>query len=511
MNSRILAGILFAMATIFPVNIAIADGGTLIIGVETDQGRIDYSQNPTLVGANTATLINEGLLIPDEKNQAAPALAEAWEVSQDIKTYTFKLRKGVKFHDGSDFNAAVVKWNVERVMAVEGALFAPVFNRLIASMETPDDHTIIFKLKEPSASFLGNFFDRYDNMFVIQAKTSFDADGKFIKPIGTGPFRFVKWKQNESLTLIKNDTYWNSDLPKVDKVVMKVILDPSSRLNALRAGDIHITRKLPIEAVEAGMKSKPSGFRVATSIGQTITLNMNSKWAPLNDVRVRQALAHALNREDMNLAVSFGLGQATHQYYPKGMPWHFSEVKALEYDLEKARALLAEAGYPKGFDVTYTVSQNNQELVEAANVFQAMMAEIGVRVKLELLDEATAIGKAFSGDWQIESFGFGMFSDPDTLYLKAFYPGGIYYAATTGSNNIKEITSALEAGGVESDPTKRREIYKGITQNLVKHAPWIFMFNYPFSYGVSDKVKNYTPLANDWSYAGGGIPYATLD
>ena len=104
-----------------------------------------------------------------------------------------------------------------------------------------------------------------------------------------------------------------------------------------------------------------------------------------------------------------------------------------------------------------------------------------------------------------------MFSDPDTLYLKAFYPGGIYFDATTGGNNIKEITAGLDAGGAEGDPAKRREIYKGITQNLVNHAPWIFLFNYPFSYGVSDKVKNYKPLANDWYFAGGGIPYATLD
>ena len=511
MKSAILSGILLAMLIALPANVAYADGGTLILGVETDQGRLDYSQNPSLAGTNTVTLINEGLLLPNDKNQAAPALAVSWDVSPDVKTYTFKLRKGVKFHDGSDFNAAVVKWNVERVMATDGALFGPIFSRLVDKMETPDDHTIIFKLKVPSASFLGTFFDRYDNMFVIQAKSCFDTDGKFIKPIGTGPFKFLEWKQNDRLTLVKNENYWNPELPKVDKLVLKVIVDPSSRLNALRSGDVHITRKLPIEAVEAGMAKKPAGYRLVTSVGQTITTNFNVNYKPLSDVRVRQALAHALNREDMNLAVTFGLGQATCQYYPEGMPWHFPEVNCLEYNPKKAKALLTEAGYPKGFDVTYTVAQNNQELVEAANVFQAMAAEIGVRVKVELLDEATAIGKAFSGDWQMESFGFGMFSDPDTLYLKAFYPGGIYFDATTGGNNVKEVTAALEAGGAEGNPAKRREIYKGITQNLVNHAPWIFLFNYPFSYGVSDKVKNYAPLANDWYYAGGGIPYATLD
>jgi len=511
MKSVILSGILLAMLIALPANVAYADGGTLILGVETDQGRLDYSQNPSLAGTNTVTLINEGLLLPNDKNQAAPALAVSWDVSPDVKTYTFKLRKGVKFHDGSDFNAAVVKWNVERVMATDGALFGPIFSRLVDKMETPDDHTIIFKLKVPSASFLGTFFDRYDNMFVIQAKSCFDTDGKFIKPIGTGPFKFLEWKQNDRLTLVKNENYWNPELPKVDKLVLKVIVDPSSRLNALRSGDVHITRKLPIEAVEAGMAKKPAGYRLVTSVGQTITTNFNVNYKPLSDVRVRQALAHALNREDMNLAVTFGLGQATCQYYPEGMPWHFPEVNCLEYNPKKAKALLTEAGYPKGFDVTYTVAQNNQELVEAANVFQAMAAEIGVRVKVELLDEATAIGKAFSGDWQMESFGFGMFSDPDTLYLKAFYPGGIYFDATTGGNNVKEVTAALEAGGAEGNPAKRREIYKGITQNLVNHAPWIFLFNYPFSYGVSDKVKNYAPLANDWYYAGGGIPYATLD
>ena len=511
MKSAILSGILLAMTILLPVNVVFADGGTLILGVEADQGRLDYSQNPSLAGTNTVTLINEGLLLPNDKNQAAPALAVSWDVSPDVKTYTFKLRKGVKFHDGSDFNAAVVKWNVERVMATDGALFGPIFSRLVDRMETPDDHTIIFKLKVPSASFLGTFFDRYDNMFVIQAKSCFDTDGKFIKPIGTGPFKFLEWKQNDRLTLVKNENYWNPELPKVDKLVLKVIVDPSSRLNALRSGDVHITRKLPIEAVEAGMAKKPAGYRLVTSVGQTITTNFNVNYKPLSDVRVRQALAHALNREDMNLAVTFGLGQATCQYYPEGMPWHFPEVNCLEYNPKKAKALLTEAGYPKGFDVTYTVAQNNQELVEAANVFQAMAAEIGVRVKVELLDEATAIGKAFSGDWQMESFGFGMFSDPDTLYLKAFYPGGIYFDATTGGNNVKEVTAALEAGGAEGNPAKRREIYKGITQNLVNHAPWIFLFNYPFSYGVSDKVKNYAPLANDWYYAGGGIPYATLD
>jgi ABC-type transport system substrate-binding protein len=226
---------------------------------------------------------------------------------------------------------------------------------------------------------------------------------------------------------------------------------------------------------------------------------------------VRQALAHAINRDELNLAVTFGLGQATCQYYPEGMPWHFPEDKCLEYNPQKAKALLAEAGYPKGFEVTYNIAQNNPELVESANVLQAMFAEIGVRFNIQLLDENTCINKSFSGDWQMSSYGFGMFSDPDTLYFKAFYPGGIYWKATTGGNDVPVITAGLNAGTTEGDPTRRREIYKKVAQDLVDHAPWIFLFNYPFSYGISDKVKNYNPLANDWYFAGDSLPYATLD
>ncbi|MGD9064126.1 MAG: ABC transporter substrate-binding protein, partial [Desulfobacterales bacterium] len=121
-----VAGTLIALLILLPIPGALADGGTLVLGMEADQGRLDYSQNPSLAGTNTVTLINEGLLLPDKNNQAAPALAVSWDVSPDVKTYTFKLRKGVKFHDGSDFNAAVVKWNVERVMATDGALFGPI-------------------------------------------------------------------------------------------------------------------------------------------------------------------------------------------------------------------------------------------------------------------------------------------------------------------------------------------------------------------------------------------------
>jgi ABC-type transport system substrate-binding protein len=273
---------------------------------------------------------------------------------------------------------------------------------------------------------------------------------------------------------------------------------------------VHITRKLPFEAVEAGISAKPDGYRIATSIGQTITTHFNTTYEPFSDVRVRQAFAHALNREDMNLAVPFGLGQATEQYYPEGTPWHIEGVDAPEYDPEKAKALLAEAGYPDGFEVSYMANNNNPELVEAANVWQAMVAEIGIQMNVEVMDEATMIGRSFGGDWQMQGYGFGMFSDPDTLYLKAFYPDGIYWAATTGGLQMDAIKANLDAGGAEGDPGKRREIYTEIAQQLVDEAPWLFLFNYPFSYGVSDKVGDYTPLANDWYYAGGGLPYATL-
>ncbi len=287
--------------------------------------------------------IFEGLTRIDKNGAVIPGLASSWTVSDDQKTYTFNLRKGVFFHDGTPFSADDVIFSLDRARAddsvnAQKALFKP-----IESVTSKDPSTVVIKLTQPTGSFLFNL-GWGDAVIVNKAS----AEKNKSNPIGTGPFKFSKWVKGDRIVMVRNDAYWGTPA-KLKTATIKIIPDPAAAVSAMMAGDIDAFANFPAPESLAQFKSDPR-FKVVigSTEGETI-LSTNNQREPFNTLKVRQAIAHALDRKAIIDGAMFGYGTPIGTHFAPHHPAYVDLIATHPYNLEKAKQLLAEAGYPNGF------------------------------------------------------------------------------------------------------------------------------------------------------------------
>lgn len=426
------------------------------------------------------TLINFG----DEDTSLQPGLAKTWEESKDGLTYTFELQEGVKFQDGTDFNAEAVVKNFDRWMngdAEKFPYFASMFggfkgdkNAIIKEVKADGDNKVVITLNKPQAPFLKNLAM---TAFAIASPTAFEKDGEKFgdNPVGTGPFKFVSWKRNDSVTLEKNADYWQEGQPKLNKIVFKSITDNSARLNALKTGEIDLADGLnPTDAKTVEGDSNLQLFkRPSMNVGY---LGLTSTRAPFDNVKVRQAVNYAIDKEAIIKAFYDGQAEVAKNPMPPVIEGYNDDVKGYEYNPEKAKQLLKEAGYDGkeielwAMPVARPYMPDGQKIAEA---IQKNLADVGIKSKIVSFEWATYIEKATNGEADAFLMGWtGDNGDADNFLFT------LLDQSTIGSNNLSyyknpEVHKLLTAAQTETNEEKRNELYKKAQVIIHEDAPWV--------------------------------------
>lgn len=446
----------------------------------------------------------------DDSSNIVPLLAKEWQISDDGLTYTFKLQEGVKFHDGTDFNADAVVFNFNRWMDPSNPLhiqgkfeyyisqFGGVKGdetHVIDSVTALDTYTVQFKLKRPMAPFLANLGM---SAFGIASPTALEKyKDKFTEnPVGTGPFKFVEWKRNDTITLEKNPDYWRKGYPKVDKVVFKLIPDNSNRLTALINGEIDLMDGVnpdDIEKIKADANLQLFE-RPSFNVGY---LGFNVEKKPFDNPKVRQAIAHAIDKQALIDAFFAGQGKPAVNPMPPTLWGHNNDITDREFNLEKAKQLLKEAGYPNGFKTKFWAMPvprpympDGQKIAEA---IQQNLKQIGIDAEIVSFDWPTYLDKTAKGEQDMFLLGWtGDNGDPDNfLYVlldKNNIGGGnrTRYAGEQAHNLMLQAQS-------EVNQDKRAEIYKEVQQIIFNDAPMIpLVHSIPVLAGKKS-VKGYVP------------------
>lgn len=422
----------------------------------------------------------EGLYGFDKDLKLVNVLAESHEVSSDGRVYTFKLRQGVKFHDGTDFNADAVKANFDRVINRDNKLARYTqFNR-IDKTEVVDPYTVKVILKEPFSPFINSVAHPSAMMISPAALQKYGKDIAF-HPVGTGPFEFVEWKQTDHLKVKKFEGYWRKGYPKVDTLTFKPVPDANTRTAMVQTGEAHFAYPIPFERADAMQADGKVDVIDAPSISVRY-VSMNVLQKPFDDVRVRHAINFAINKEAFGKVVYAGHAQLLEGAVPKAVD--FSHVSgAWPYNPAKARELLKEAGYPNGFETTLWSAYNDSTSAKSVQFLQQQLAQVGIKASLEILEPgqrvervtqapdpktagvrmlyATWSASTAEADWALRPL-LASEAWPPVLNNTAYYKNEIVDAS---------IAKAL----VVTDRSEKTALYKTAQEQIWKDAPWAFL------------------------------------
>jgi peptide/nickel transport system substrate-binding protein len=450
--------------------------------VSLDPSEVTDSESENVSQSILETLVT----FAEGKTVVEPLLATKWVESDGGLTYTFTLREGVTFHDGTDFNAAAVVANFDRWMSASDQerfyMYGAVFggfkgdeNHALESVEAVDEHTVKFTLKYLKPTFLK---DLALTPFSISSPTAVEKHGEKYSsnPVGTGPFIFEEWKRNDRVTLVKNENYWLEGYPKVDQVIFRTIPDNSARLNALLSGEIDMMAGLDpgsIKQIEADGNFQIFS-RPPLNIGY---LGLNVTRKPLDNKLVRQALNHAVDKEAMIEAFFAGQAMAAKNPIPPAVEGYNDEINAYPFDPAKAKALLKEAGYADGFEIELWSMPVSRPYMPDANrvseFLQSSFADIGVTAKIVTYEWGTYLEKVVAGEADSFLLGWtGSNGDADDFIYNLWHENSIGSLNSTFYAN-KDVNELLNEARTITDQEKRNTLYKRVQEIMHEDPPII--------------------------------------
>src|SRR5438874_1820977 len=462
-------------------------GGSITVGLELDIPGFD----PLKVGVfDTAALTAAAALFDtltylDDKGVPQPKLAVSWNHSDDFKTWTFKLRPGVKFHDGTPFNAAAYKANFDRQKDPANKCRCAFYIAAVTSVEAPDELTLVYNLKDPAVNF-PSLYSYANQNAAIHSPTAWKTKGDDYNrnPVGTGPYVMKSWTAGDRMILEKNPDYWDKDKVYLDRITLKPLPDSQSRFASLQSGEVDLIWDDEYDADNIQKAQKDSKLTVHTYVGSGAAVNaVNTKVAPLDDVRVRQALVMALDRKKWSQAITNGLARPASNPYGDGSWVKCKDDGALAEDLEKAKALIKDYGKPVEFKTLFTATPRGRA---NGQVLQQLWKRAGANMEIEQVDQATIPPRAFMRQFQMTPWRIVDFADPDTQ-MYANFKTGSPVALANYSN--PELDKLLDHARNTADTAQRIEDYCAISRLINKEAIWFWAFQNTYYAISSAKVK----------------------
>ena len=415
----------------------------LVIHYETDDGVVK-----ALNGVNIHIGVGETLGL----------VGESWDQNSDT-SYTFHIRRGVKFHDGSEVKAEDVKFSLDR--AINSAAVSYIVD-FIDKVDVVDDYTVNVELKAPYAPALRNLSVPFAAI-VPKAVVEADEEAFKLHPIGTGPYKFVEWKQGDSVTLERFDDYYAGPA-ETQKLVMKVIPEASQRTIALETGEVDLAYDLlPNDLEKVRSNSDLQLFEAPSLTCYYISMNMNK--APYDDQKVRDAVNYAIDRQLIIDTIASGSGEPADAIIAPAVFGYFSPG-AYEYDPEKAKSLLAEAGYPNGFETSIWVN-DNQTRVEVCQAVQAMLQDVGITCNIEVMEFGSFISRTSAGEHDMGYFGWvTSTTDADYTYYSLEHSSQQGAAGNRSFIGDPEVDKLIETGRTSADESVRLKAYEDLAVKL---------------------------------------------
>jgi peptide/nickel transport system substrate-binding protein len=442
----------------------------------------------------TIKSIYDTLLEPDQSGKLVPALAEKWDVSADGLKVTFTLRNDVVFHNGDKFTARDVKATFERLLSKDTASPKAGDYKAVKSVEAPDDRTVVFNLSQPNSPFLATLASGWS---AILPKSLIDAGHDFAnKPVGTGPFSLVEWVRDSRVVLAKNPNYWMKGLPKLDGVVINIITEQAVMLQGLIAGQID--GAYPIDNKDVPTLEKNPGTKVqAMMTGMNYVLSMNCSRPQLSDLRVRQAVNYAIDKQKV-LDVVYGGGKVIGTFMDYGSPYYKDFTSLYPYNPDKARQLLKEAGVGADRVFELTLPQNYENHVKAGEMYQAMLTQVGMNVQIKLVDWSTWLSEVYSkSNYDMTVIGHTGKLDPDGI-LGGYGIPEKRYVRWNNPRAAELIAQAAKVAGFE----ERKKLYDEALELMAKEVPFMYLGTAYIYNGLRKNVEEYrlTPSLDTFDF-----------
>jgi peptide/nickel transport system substrate-binding protein len=480
--ARFFLGTAFGIALFAGPAQAQKPGGGITVGLELDIPGFD----PLKVGVfDTAALTAAAALFDtltylDDKGVAQPKLALSWSHSDDYKTWTFKLRPGVKFHDGTPFNGEAVKANFDRQKDPANKCRCAFYIAFIRDVQAPDELTMVYNLNDPAVNLPAVLTIPSANN-AVQSPTAWKTKGDEYNrnPVGTGPYVLKSWAAGDRMVLEKNPDYWNKGRPYLDRIALKPLPDAQSRFASLQSGEVDIIWDDEYDADNVQKAQKDPKMSVHTYVGSGAQVYaFNTKVAPFDDLRVRRALVMAIDRKKMSQAITNGLSRPASNPYGEGSWVKCKDDGALPNDIDKAKALIKEYAKPVEFKMIVSATPRGRTV---GQVLQQFWKQVGANMEIEQVDQATIVPRAFMRQFQLTPWRIVDLADPDPQMYANFHTGSPVALANYSN---PELDKLLEHARTTGNQEQRVEDYCAISRLINQEAIWFWTFQNTY-YAIS--------------------------